>query len=971
MLSVKAFSSAGAASKYYSQGDYYGSEGEGIWLGSGAKDFGLNGNFTAKIDKSFNNLLKGILPGGQVLGRKTKEGIEHRPGVDLTFSAPKSFSIEMLVFASPEKRKSLEHALLNSVDKTLSYIEKQGYVIVRRGQGGKEREKINKLTFAGFLHTTNRNLEPQAHIHTFLANVAKCSDDKYRSINTDILFKKVKLLGQVFRNELAIETKKLGYQINTNMLSDGSSSFELSHVDPKLIEAFSTRRKDIDEICKLRDIKTKEGRDKVVIHSRKAKEQIDESSLKSLWNETAQKVQNDINQTKVNNHNKEYSKNVNNLSKLKEGISNVIQKLSNRYSLPLDTADQKTAAIDIRDLALLCIKDVSYYKSVFTRNELEEKCLKYSIGSFRVQDIVYEIDEFTKSGFLIAKDNMLTTRELFDKENIILKCAENAICSSKSIVKDKCFNKHLDKFTKRELAKNQTFKVNDQQKTAIKHIMTSSDKIVTMEGLPGVGKSTVLNAIRDISGRKVISLIGLGEKFKGSAPTASAAKTLSESAKVEAKTLHSFLAKYQGFIEGRGKESLPAMKREYKKTIIFIDEASLISTNTMFRLLKLQEMFGFRLVMTGDTKQLGSVEAGKPFEQMLNILKPVKLDQIVRQKDNSHKEAVLATSKGDIVKSLDIHKDNIKQVSKKLNKMVESSTALYLSYSKLKRDKTLIISPTRILRDKINENIVNNLKQLNELSKIDNKDYIFTTYRNQDMTTADYSFAPAFKKGEVIKFNARYSNGIAKGDYLKIKDINEISNSLILEKEGKSIVFNLKKNVDYSNKMEVFYERDIKLYKGLKIVFTKNNKIHGLINSETGIIQNLDSKKATLRLEDGTTKTIQLEHLKHIDYGYAVTVHCSQGKTVQNTIAAINNNKLLSNQKMWLVATSRHQSKFTAIVEDKNKLQQYLVSNNGKETSAIEFSAGIKTDKTLDRANNLQETPNNNKINQVKELQSV
>jgi conjugative relaxase-like TrwC/TraI family protein len=263
MLSIRAFSSGGVASKYYSHGDYYGQEGQGTWLGEGARELGLKGEFTASSDKKFNDLLNGILPDGQVLGRKTKDGIEHRPGIDLTFSAPKSFSIEMLVFANSEKKQNMEKALMNATSRTLNYIEKKGYAVARKGQAGKDKEEINKLSFASFYHTTNRNLEPQAHVHCFLANAAKCSDDKYRSLEFKQILNNNKFLGQVFRNELALETKKLGIDISTKFLSDGSSSFELAHIDQKLIDGFSTRRAEIEALCKLYGVITKEGRDKI------------------------------------------------------------------------------------------------------------------------------------------------------------------------------------------------------------------------------------------------------------------------------------------------------------------------------------------------------------------------------------------------------------------------------------------------------------------------------------------------------------------------------------------------------------------------------------------------------------------------------------------------------------------------------------------------------------------------------------
>lgn len=212
MLSTKVFSSGDSASKYYAHGDYYGSEAQGNWFGLGTESLKVSGSFNAKTDQAFSNILHGILPNGQILGRKTKDGLEHCPGVDLTFSAPKSFSIQMLVFANNEERIAMEEALNKAVNLTLKYIEEKGYAVARKGKDGHTKEKINKLTFATFSHTTNRNLEPQAHIHCFLANVAKCNDDKFRSLDFKDIINNNKFLGQVFRNELALETKKLGYR---------------------------------------------------------------------------------------------------------------------------------------------------------------------------------------------------------------------------------------------------------------------------------------------------------------------------------------------------------------------------------------------------------------------------------------------------------------------------------------------------------------------------------------------------------------------------------------------------------------------------------------------------------------------------------------------------------------------------------------------------------------------------------------
>ena len=59
MLTVKGFESSGVAGKYYSHGDYYGSEGTGEWYGKGAEELGLTGEFNAATDPRFKAVLEG------------------------------------------------------------------------------------------------------------------------------------------------------------------------------------------------------------------------------------------------------------------------------------------------------------------------------------------------------------------------------------------------------------------------------------------------------------------------------------------------------------------------------------------------------------------------------------------------------------------------------------------------------------------------------------------------------------------------------------------------------------------------------------------------------------------------------------------------------------------------------------------------------------------------------------------------
>jgi conjugative relaxase-like TrwC/TraI family protein len=929
MLSVKSFGAADAASTYYSHGDYYGREGEGTWYGKGSAELKLEGKFNAAEENNFKNIISGILPNGQVLGRKAAKGTQRHPGIDLTFSAPKSFSIEMLVNSQGEQREKLTTALQKATQNTLDYIENKGYFTTRKGKNGVVQESIHKLVYSMFAHTTNRNLEPQAHTHCFVANVATCSDGKYRSLNFNSFLQKhnnkTKYIGQVFRNELAFEVKKLGYQVVPVTLPDGSKSFELAHISKEMIKAFSTRRQEIEAICAELGIVTKEGRDKVVINSRKAKQTVAKEALEATWQQIKDNVIKELSVSHQETASKE------------EVNSSILDKLP------------KGNELSPRDLALLCIRDVSSKSSTFNQEAINQKIMKFSIGQLPIGQIEAEINSLKQKGLLLQNGALYTTKELLDKEKSILSYGKQNIGHTAQLATASHISRHLKIYEQKAKAQNPKFAFNEQQTAAIEHILLSTDKITAIVGKPGVGKSTIVDAVRAITGRKVISLLGLGEEFKGAAPTASAAKTLGDAASIESGTLHRFIAQYTGYIEGRGKAGrLQQLRNQYSKTILIVDEASMISTDLMWNLLTLREKLNFRLVLIGDDKQLGAVEAGKPFEQLLGVLNYKVIDKILRQQKEVDREAVLAASNGDVMKAFITHDSAMTSIDSGANmdsdaeiaELASQAVNQYMKYPRAEREATLLIAPTRKLRDMINDQV---RAQLYENGEIGERAINLTALRQKDFSSADYNFAPEYEVGDTIKFYTNYKRqGINKGEYWRIANIHSSSNSLILEREGREVIFTLRKNSRYDGKLEAFHDINLNLHPGLKIRFTKNDSGYGLINSETAVILDITPETIKFEGENKQVKVLPLSEARHIDYGYCSTIHSAQGKTYDNAIAALSINEFLNNQKSWLVSITRHKNEFVAVLEDKAKVYKNIIGNKGSEMSAIELIERIQ-----------------------------
>jgi len=156
------------AADYYRQAGHDNGQAPQILAGSGWESLGLEPG-TQPTDEQLINLLNGrLLNGDERIGRKKNDEGEVRPGTDLTFSAPKSFSA-VKALADQDTAQLMQQAFQESVQDAIAYAESEGWVLIRRGMNGTEKEDA-RISAACFFHETSRAEDPQTHAHVICFN---------------------------------------------------------------------------------------------------------------------------------------------------------------------------------------------------------------------------------------------------------------------------------------------------------------------------------------------------------------------------------------------------------------------------------------------------------------------------------------------------------------------------------------------------------------------------------------------------------------------------------------------------------------------------------------------------------------------------------------------------------------------------------------------------------------------------------
>ncbi|WP_198088308.1 MobF family relaxase [Variovorax sp. E3] len=218
MLSFKFVTSAAGAAHYFENADdYYGKEGHrGEWMGAGAASLGIEAGL-AVAPETFRQMLDAHLPDGQRLRTSRTRGGKDRKGIDFTFSAPKSVSIQALMVGDERIVAAHDAAVAQSLQLL------QTFAAARRKEHGLSfRERTGNLVAAAFRHELSRAQDPQLHTHVIVMNLTRRADGQWRALSNEDLLRNVRMVGAFYRATLATKLRELDFELRATGKGDGS-----------------------------------------------------------------------------------------------------------------------------------------------------------------------------------------------------------------------------------------------------------------------------------------------------------------------------------------------------------------------------------------------------------------------------------------------------------------------------------------------------------------------------------------------------------------------------------------------------------------------------------------------------------------------------------------------------------------------------------------------------------------------------
>ena len=595
--------SAGPSARYYT-GYLTEPDGElpGRWMGRQASAFGLGGEVSTD---ALESLLSGRHPvTGQVLGRELLDRVDRHgnvtravAGYDATFSAPKSLSVLWALTGDDGLAECHDRA----VDAAVAMIEKYGSTTRIRSNGTRLHPDTGGLTAAMFRQSTSRADDPQLHTHVVVSAKVQTDDDRWWALDARVLKRHQQTFGYIYQSALRAELTAR-YGVVFDEIVNGQA--EIAGVPTELLHQFSKRAHVIavemdDRIADFIDRTGREPTDgeyaamerEAAADTRDHKTGLGVTDLRSRWHHEAKSVGYDAIDLvdSVNAVAREHVAEARTVT-----VAEVLEELAERRS----TWNRMDV---LRTLAGTARPQPGHDATSWTR--------ALEAGADVVLDACIDLDPNIDTG----------RRRRSDGRSLLIEPVANQATSEQVLAQEEriltwALDAQLD-----DPAPSTTITdtdLDDGQRAAALAV-AGDDRLVLVVGPAGAGKTRMLAAAVDDLHNQRRPVIGV-------APTGKAAAVLAREAGVAADTIAKFLRDLDQ--PGAG----ATWWDPDPGTTIIVDEAGMVRTADLDRLIDHAQRSRWRLVLVGDPYQLQAVGRGGMFAELCETGRTVELDRLHR-----------------------------------------------------------------------------------------------------------------------------------------------------------------------------------------------------------------------------------------------------------------------------------------------------------------------------------------------------
>lgn len=505
----------------------------------------------------------------------------------------------------------------------------------------------------------------------------------------------------------------------------------------------------------------------------------------------------------------------------------------------------------------------------------------------------------------------ITTRKTLDREERIVSGAEDG-------------RGQFPPFSPNHRIENVS--LDPEQCRVAQRILSSQDFVTLFRGGAGTGKTFTLKEVRQ-------GLLRAAHSVHVIAPQRQQVLNLQNELDCHGATVSEFLT-----------------KREMEHgAVVIVDEAGQIGARQMLELFEFVQAHNGRLILSGDTRQHGAVEASDAMRAIEKFAGLDAIDLTTIRRQNPELAKSKAERKAIEEYRLAVAEARNGQLMASFNRLNKAGSIVQCGFSEQQKfltekylelagtgHSTVVVSQTWSELHKVNEQIRAGLKSRGLIGQTD---VAITVLERRDLTDAQKRDARYYSKNSVVVFNQNAA-GCKAGTCGRLVHIGE--RELFVNAAGKVRPVSF----DDLERLSVCEPKEMALAAGDRLQMKANAKTASgrpLANGELVTIKRVENN-GQIELQDGR---ILPEDYRQFTRGHAVTSYAAQGKTGDYVIFSDSAIRAATNQKQWYVTISRGRKGIYIFTTDKEQLRENIVQSGNREL-AIELTGGkIRPQRTM------------------------